>query len=278
MASAPVLSLAFIDRRPAAAARALTAMDIDDAAAFVEDIPVRYVARVLARLSTWTAAGIVSRVSPAAASAALKSMHYQRAAAVLRLMEPACRRPVLLEMPTRLQRDFHTSLAFPADTVGAFMTTMVLTQPGDHTVADARDQIRRARRVEDAGVVVVDDAHRLLGVVPLLSLLRERGGVPLRDLMDTELTPLSARARLSSVVALEAWDQFSGIPVVSRGKHVIGILGRKTLREAVAMAATGVAAAGNAPPLALVATLGDVIGGLVGLLVPTKTRGRADAP
>jgi magnesium transporter len=253
-------------------------MDIDDAAAFIEDIPVRYVARVLARMSAWTAAGILSRVNPVAASAALKGMHYQRAAAVLRLMEPAHRRPVLLEMPTRLQRDFHTSLAFPADTVGAYMTTMMLTQPGDHTVADARDQIRRARQVEDAGVVVVDDAHRLVGVVPLLSLLRERGNVPLRDVMDTELTPLSARARLSSVVALEAWDQFSGLPVVSRGQHVIGILGRKTLREAVAMGATGVAASRDTLPLALVATLGDVIGGLVRLLVPTKTRRQADAP
>ena len=278
MASAPALSLAFIDRRPAAAARALTAMDIDDAAAFIEDIPVRYVARVLARMSAWTAAGIVSRLSPSAASAALKAMHYQRAAAVLRLMEPAYRNPILLEMPTRLQRDFHTSLAFPADTVGAYMTTMLLTQPGDHTVADARDQIRRARRVEDAGVVVVDDAHRLMGVVPLLSLLRERGTVALRDLMDTELTPLSARARLSSVVTLEAWDQYSGLPVVSRGRHVIGILGRKTLREAVAMTASDVAAANNALPLALVATLGDVIGGLARLLVPTKARRRADAP
>lgn len=278
MASAPALSLAFIDRRPGAAARALSVMDIDDAAAFVEDIPVRYVARLLARMSAWTAAGIVSRLSPAAASAALKGMHYQRAAAVLRLMEPSHRTPVLLAMPTRLQRDFHTSLAFPADTVGAYMTTRILTQPGDHTVADARDQIRRARQVEDSGVVVVDDAHRLLGVVPLISLLRERGNVALRDLMDTELQPLSARSRLSSVVTLEPWDQFASLPVVSRGKQVIGILSRKTLREAVATNATAVASAGNALPIALAATLGEVIGGLVRLLVPPKTGGRGDTP
>ena len=66
--------------------------------------------------------------------------------------------------------------------------------------------------------------------------------------------------------------------MVSRGKHVIGTLSRKTLREAVASSPARVDTEHDALPLALVATLGDVIGGLARLLVPAKSGRRGEAP
>ena len=49
------LSLAFIERKPVAAARALNAISVVEAAAFLQTIPTRYATRVVARTSAWSA-------------------------------------------------------------------------------------------------------------------------------------------------------------------------------------------------------------------------------
>ena len=63
MARSRSLILAFIDRRPATAGRALAAMEPGDAAALLEDIPVRYATRVLSHMGAWAAVALLTRMS-----------------------------------------------------------------------------------------------------------------------------------------------------------------------------------------------------------------------
>lgn len=247
MASSRSLILAFIEKRPGAAARVLTAMDADDAAALIQDIPVRFATRVLTRMGAWPVCGLLTRMDIHRAAATLGGFSHQNAAALLRLMDPDDRNRLLGELPAPLQRDLKVTLSYPLDTVGANMTTAILTQRIDHTVADARDHIRRATRADAGCVIVVDEDHRLAGLLAPVTLLRSTGNTLLTEVMDTEVEPIPARALLATARDLNGWDRYASLPVVSRHKHVIGTLGRAALRPAEA--------AGTFPQKAAVAGL-----------------------
>jgi magnesium transporter len=232
MASSTPLTIAYIEKRPLSAARALDTMDPGDAAAFLETIPTRFAARALSRMGTSPASSLLIRMNATGAAAALKELGYQDAAAILRLT-PAEARPALLdELPEKLRRDFEASLSFPEDTVGANMTTAIMTLSSNHTIADALAQIRRSPRMDADTVFVIDDSRMLAGAVTAAQLLRYPENSALGGLMDTNAVSLSARARLSSVTDLEAWDECSFLPVISRQKQVIGALSRRTMRQA----------------------------------------------
>lgn len=276
MASARALTLAFIDRRPAAAARALTAMEPGDAAAFLEDVPARYATRAIDYMSAWAACSVVGQMGTDRAAAALRGLHYQSAAAILRLMAPEPRDRILAELPAPVRRDFRMTLSFPVDTVGAHMTTAILTQRSDHDVADARDQLRRAKRADDGCVIVVGDNHRLVGLIAPAALLRTSGTTPLTDVMETDLEPLSARARIAAVADRPAWDRYLSLPVVSRRKHVIGVLNRTSLRRALAEAAPLEGRPAPGVSVSLVDALAGTVAGLARLAVPGSAAPRRD--
>jgi magnesium transporter len=225
------LTIAFIDKHPLSAARALSAMDPDDAAAFLETVPTRYAARVMARAGAWPCASIIARMQPADAAAALRELSYQDAAAILRLVQAERRAPILEEAPVKLRRDLELSLSFPEDTVGAHMTTDIAAMERGNTIADMRAQVRRAPGAEADLVYVVNAERRLLGAISAADLLRRSSESSLGDIMDTDIEPISARARLSSVADLEAWNQYAALPVVSRQKHLIGALSRKAAKS-----------------------------------------------
>jgi Mg/Co/Ni transporter MgtE len=269
MASAPALPLAFIDRRPAAAARALTAMEPGDAAAFLQDVPARYATTAISYMSAWAACAVASLMDTESAAAALRGLHYQGAAAILRLMAPGPRERVLAELPGALRRDFRMTLSFPVDTVGAHMNTAILTQRPDHDVADARDLVRRAKKADDACVMVLTESHRLAGVVTPAALLRATGQTPLSEVMDAGVEPLSARVRIATVTERRDWDRYTSLPVVSRRGHVIGALSRETLRRALSEAEPLESRPVRRLPISLAEALAAAVTGLARLAVPT---------
>lgn len=276
MAESRSLILAFIDRRPAAAARSLAAMEPADAVSLLEDLPTRYVSRALIHMGAWAACTLFARMSVSKAAAALAGFPFQSAAALLRLMDRDPRLAILQELPAPMRRDFRTTLEFPADTVGAHMTTSILTQRTDHTVADGRDQMRRAAKADTGCVIVVDEAHRIAGMVSPVTLLRSTGNTLLTEVMDTDVKAISARARLVTVRDLEVWDRYQSAPVTNRRGHIVGVLNQSTLRRA--LAEPGTEPSSISPDLlsGLADVFAGVLGGLAGLLEsrPAASRSR----
>ena len=269
MAKSRSLILAYIDKRPDAAGRALAGMEPDDAAALLEGIPTRFATRVLTHMGTWAACGLLQRMAAHKAGAILGGFNYQHAASLVRLMTAAVRNRLLRELPAELQSDLHTTLSYPRDSVGAHMTVSILTQRMDHTVGDARDQIRRATGADTGCVIVVDDNHRLAGVVPLVALFRYARSTPLEDVMESDVAPVSARARIAAVRDLDGWDRYSSLPVVSRRKHIIGTLNRAALRPAAVVTPVP----GTTSPQGLPGALADALIGFVAGLAHLARQG-----
>jgi magnesium transporter len=274
------LTIAFLARRPMAAARVLAAMDAGDAAAFLETIPLRFAARALTYMSAWPAAVILTRMTAAGGAGVVRELHYQDAAAILRLTEPAVRSGILEHLSASLRRDFQTSLSYPEDTVGAHMDVAVVTLGRGHTIADACDQIRRADQGPAAQqeIFVLYSSRKLAGVVPMSALVQYAPETTIGDVTDEGIAAISARARIADIVDLEDWDEHSQLPVVSRRQHFIGALSRRSIRRATEVSALRDADAAPALPISLAGAMVTSVSGLLGMLMaPSGSARRPDA-
>lgn len=264
MFEAPEITLGFIKRRPASAARVLATLPPADAAGFLAAIPTRYAAIALARMSPWSAAQILAALESDSSTPLLRELGFADAAKLLRLTRPATRAHLLAQLPQRLRRSFELSLSFPSDTVGANMVTEIATLTLADKPADALALVRRAARDTAELVFVTDDAHRYHAVLRTANLLRHPEYFTLADLLNTRCPALPAQARVQGIAALEAWDEFSQLPVVNRSGELLGALPRRALRLASAsgMAAAPAATLANS----LVGALSASVAGLAALV------------
>lgn len=265
------LTLAFLHQKPLAAGRELATMSAEDAAMFLDAVPTRSAAPVLALMGAWPAAGVLGKMSATSAAAILSSIDYLDAAAILRSCPATDRERVLSDLPTKLRRDFEATLVFPDSTVGAHMTTAFMTLTEQHVVGDAIELIQRSAMVNPDVLLIVDADRKLAGCVTAASLLRHAATTPLGEIMDSGIEAISARSRVSAVDNLNGWDHYSAVPVVSRQKRVIGLLTRKAVS-----CATGNRSASPAQPVASIpiSMLDAFIASIIGLtqaLVGTET-------
>ncbi len=232
MFSLPELTIAYIKRRPASAARVLASLPPEDAAAFLQEIPTRFAVDAVAHMHPWPASLVIQQMGVTSGAAILRELGFADAAKILRLVDPPDRRQFLADLPRRLRRDFESSLAFATGTVGAHMTTTVATLESSESVAAALDLVKQAERGNVEVIFVVDERKRLVGAVTLAALLRHPANTALAELLDTSCTALSAHARLDTVAGLDTWHDYNRLPVVSRRGELIGAISRQALRRA----------------------------------------------
>ncbi len=226
------LTLAFLEQKPLAAGRELAGMDTEEAAIFLDAIPTRFAAPTLTAMGAWPASRVLGKMPEASVTAILSIIDYLDAAAILRNFSLSDRKRVLSELPKKLRRDFETSLAYPDSTVGAHMTTAFLTLTKQHVVQDAIDLIKNSATIHQEVVLIVDADRKLAGAVTASNLLRHAGKTALAEIMDNKIESVSARARLSAIDTVTDWSKYNALPVVSRQKHVVGLLPRKSVTDA----------------------------------------------
>jgi Mg/Co/Ni transporter MgtE len=241
------VTIEFLKAHPRSAARALAPMDPADVAAFMASVPTKNAARVLSQMNAWPASIVLSKMPPATGAQVLPEMPYQDAVSLARFISDADWPALADQLPQKLRRDLRVTLAFPTDTVGANMTTTIVTMAADQTVGEARDELRRLRHAKSGMVFVIDASRALCGAITAADLLQGARTSPLSEVMDTKVAPLSARARLSTVTALAAWDDYTQLPVLSRGKKLIGALPRKTAQKAGKLRSSVTAGAASEP-------------------------------
>lgn len=270
------VTLAYIDTRPASAAADLSRLAPDDAGAFVDSIPVRYAVKVMGFVSSWSGAGILSKLSSSKAVSILSETPFAKATEILRLMATDARMRVLEDAPRRLKRDFEISLSYPEDTVGASMMVETFAFQPEQLVRDVLTEIRSTNAIQSDVVFVVSPEHELLGAVEPLALLRAESGQQLANIMREDVQSLSARSRLLSVANFEGWDTFTLLPVLSRRNHLVGALSKRVVTEKLDMGTSGAPVA-SASMTAAVASAFIYSGvAFVKLLADSQPRGRRE--
>ena len=172
MPDTPDLTMAFIKKRPESAGRVLAAMRPAVAAAFLQSIPTRFAVEAVAHMNPRPASVLVTKMGVTSGAALVRDLSFAEASAILRQIDPAVRNQLLEELPRRLRRDFEMSLAFPTDTVGAHMTTAIVTLSENDKTSDALELIKQMEGDHADVILVVNDKHKLVGAVTVTKLLR----------------------------------------------------------------------------------------------------------
>ncbi len=118
-------------------------------------------------------------------------------------------------------------MSYDPETAGGLMTTDVVTVRAGTTAAEAIEQIRR-HAADDGNLIyqvyVVDDQHRLKGVLPLGRLVPLAPDKPIDEVMDTAEATVSPTLDQEQVARTMARYNVTAIPVVDPGGVLLGAI------------------------------------------------------
>lgn len=237
VSEASLLSRAFLERRPRAAAALLQDFTPEHCVEFLRLMPLEVIVPVIDGMSSWPAARTLSLMPVDLTADILRKLPEAETETLLRLMSDEQRAAVIAHMPAAVARAFTNKLAYPITTVGAWMDTSLPCFTLDSSVDHCLDLVKRQQSHLGGIVIVVDDRHRLVGVAAVEKLLTSDGQTPLAQLLDSSVHALSARATLWEIEHHEGWNLYPSLPVVDRTNTMLGALTHSALRAGTARSA-----------------------------------------
>jgi len=204
---ADVLALLGDDNR----LRAVRALPPEVSAAALAEMPEEaHAEETLAALDTGEAADI------------LEELEDDDAADILGELEPSEQERILAEVedPTGVE----SLLRYDEETAGGLMTTHLVTVQDTVTAAEALEEIRRqADEVDDFyQVFVVDRRGRLVGSLPLKSLVVSHLARPVREIMEDPDITITPSLDQEEVARVMARYNLPSVPVVASDGRLLG--------------------------------------------------------
>lgn len=209
---------------PADAAELLDAIEEDDLRS-----------RLFAHLDTARAAAVLSLLADTPRETLLDSLPETRLRGVLTALESDDAADLLAELPRekverllqaippRLSADVRDLLRYDEESAGGIMQREFVALPPDATVDDGIDAVRRrAADVPDIhNIFVVDEQHRLIGVLPIRQLILANPRTALRNLMQTPVTAQTGMDQEEVANLFSKYDLLS-LPVVDATGKLVG--------------------------------------------------------
>ena len=194
---------------------------------------------VLRTLSTQQASDILSEMDPDASAEVVGAMREGRAVRILENLEPDDaadlveeldshdRDRLLDRLPSKTAQTVKELLSYDPDTAGGIMTPVVATIPAEGLVDEAIRLLRTLSSKLDTlyYLYVVDDEHRLQGVISMRQLLIASPDRKIRDIMKTDLQGVCTPDKDREAVARDmARYNLIALPVVDNGGRLLGIV------------------------------------------------------
>ena len=221
----------FIRDHTPEAARVLEKCSLDELVLFCSSTPTELTALLFDAMEAGRATDCLERMDAAPAASALAELQLERAALLLRRVEPEARESILRLLPADFGRHMALLLRSPEDSAGALMEPRGFTLPPDVSVAEALASVQANPDFASYYLYVVARDQTLVGVLNLRELLAGRQEVPVASLMHRDVVCLHMEDSLASVMAHPAWLDFHTLPVLDENALFAGTLRHKTLRR-----------------------------------------------
>ena len=184
------------------------------AAALLADLPPEWMPRILEAIPDQRLADVLTRLE-------IDDM--------LTLVEhlPDDRRSSIDDLlPEPERRELMQAALYPPESAGRAMVTHFFALRPEMTAEEAIDSIRQDGASGDAAqhLYVVDEARRLLGIVPILKLVATPPTTPVADLMTPESVSISADADREEAAQLVARYDLLALPVTDPDERMVGII------------------------------------------------------
>jgi magnesium transporter len=202
------------DLAPAEREAVFGSLDEEVAAEALEEIDPRMQVELMRNIESDKAADIVEEMDPDAAADLLADLPEETSEEILEEMEPEERQEV------------SELLAFNENTAAGRMTTEYLALLPDATVGDAIDMLRAFEGEAEniSTIYLVDAEEKLVGAVPLVSLVLAPAGTRLGSLSPDHVIFCEAGASEQEVA--EMFDKYNlvTLPVVDENQKLTGII------------------------------------------------------
>lgn len=187
-------------------------VEIKRAGQALREIPEFLLADVLELVETEKLAAIIARLDSDDAVYFLGKLSEERVKKVLDAIDDR-KRAALIQL-----------MLYPAGSAGSVMNANYLHVDVDQTVEGAIKNLRQFTEREGIFYVYVTDNGRLVGVLPLRSLVLADGHKPVREIMTTQL--ITVLATDDQEIAAQRVSQYNilAIPVVDEHQKLLGVI------------------------------------------------------
>jgi CBS domain-containing protein len=136
------------------------------------------------------------------------------------------REPVLALLPAKQQRQIRTLLGYNPSTAGGLMSTEFMSLPETTTVASALDVIRDSQIAPEALATIYASGAdgELVGVAPVVTLLRAKGDSAVGDIVDRDPQSVHTDADLPEVARVMTDYNLTTLPVLDEHERMVGVV------------------------------------------------------
>jgi magnesium transporter len=209
---------------PAQAAALVNGLEMEEQAGLMLQLPAPAAADILQEMHSMDAARLAGSFDLDTLARITDEMEPDEAADLLNDLE----REPALEVLSRMQRAEYVTplLHYQDDTAGGRMTSEYLTSLPGTPVSEVVEALRvwQPREAMIPYVFVVDDQHRLLGVVGPLDLIRADPLLPVSEVMDPEVITVRVDEDQENAARLMAENSLAALPVVAEDQELVGII------------------------------------------------------
>jgi magnesium transporter len=233
---------ALVEDYPHDAADILEALDEEGAAdLLLTDLDLEEIGDVLDEMRPQSAADVLEEIDPGQAADFIEAMEPDQAADLVAALDDEAREAILAHLEPEAAVEINRLLEYPADSAGGLMTTDIAYLPSGMSAGESIEALRRLH--EELGsnlqyVYVVDDRHRLLGVVSFRDLVFARPGTGLDEVMVHDPVHVHTMTDREEVTELIQRYHLLAVPVIDDGERLVGMVRFDEALEAVQAEAT----------------------------------------
>ncbi|MEP1597805.1 MAG: magnesium transporter [Hyphomonas sp.] len=212
---------------PADAADALEALSFDTFSEAVELLGGELPADILIELRDSYREEAVEVLPDAAVASALDELDSDDATTILEDLEDERRERILEDLAPIDRAQLERGLSYEEDTAGRLMQTEFVAAPEYWTVGHAIDHARElGEELPEVfyELYVTDPGHRLMGIVPLATLLRTPRDVQLSDIMEDPLSSLKPEMDQEEVAFQFRKYSLAAAPATDEGGRLVGMI------------------------------------------------------
>jgi len=189
-------------------------------------------AELISYLEPDTRAKFLKNLSSAEISTFIEELDSDDATDILYEQSRKTREEIISLLSTEKSLIIRDLLRYDENSAGGLMAKELVKCHIDWSVGQCREEIRRLSEIVEKvfSVYVVDDKGKLLGWVPMKSLLLTNGNIPLKEIYDDEIISIRAYKDEEDVAEIMQKYDLESIPVID----MLGtLLGRITIDDVI---------------------------------------------
>ena len=215
----------FIENDYLTAARIMEEVDESQAVDILKTLPPKLSVKVISVLQPDFLASLLTKLPAHIFDEIINNLDPQKISDIILDLPEELRKSFLDKTPEKSKRQIQDLLTFPEDSAGRLMTKDYVAFHSHMKVKDAISKIRTTTRKRVSSYTyIVDDEHRLLGVLSMYNLIQASRESNLGSIMKSELYKVDCFAERQKVVDELKQYRYSTAPVVDSQNHMLGII------------------------------------------------------